>query len=141
MKRKSQILYWEIKACLEETPMAVKAIAEKIGVDYHTIYCELADLEQLGKVTKVKHDDEVMFLWTGKVPKFEYELSTNVVEIDKIQCQFIGTPSDKRQIKFPMFVFKAIKQKIGSINKFDLMLEVKAIKADGVWYRIQPKGV
>jgi len=140
MKRKSQVLYWDIKACIEENPMTIKAIAEKLGFDYHRIFEELKDLQKLGKVVEVKHADEVMMLWTDVVPTFEYELARNKVEIRKVDCQFISTPSIKRQMKLPMFVLKSIKKKINLQGRFDLMLEVKAVQtSDGKWYKIEQK--
>ena len=141
MKRKSQVLYWEIKACIEESPKTIKDIAKELGFDYHRIFEELKDLQKLGKVVEVKHAGEVMMLWTDVVPKFEYELAHNLIEMRNVDCQFIGTPSEKRQVKLPMFVLKALKEKIGLTSKFDLMLEVKAVYADGIWYKIETKKV
>ena len=138
MKRKSQVLYWDIKECIEENPMTIKAIAEKIGFDYHRVFEELRDLEKLGKVVKREHEGETMMLWLDTVPQFEYELEHNIVEVRKVDCEFIGTPSIKNQIKLPMFVLRAIKEKINLQGKFDLMLEVKAVKtADSKWYKIE----
>ena len=141
MKRKSQVLYWDIKACIEENPKTINQIAKELGFDYHRIFEELNDLEKLGKVVKVEHAGETMMLWTDKVPQFEYELSHNIVEISKVNCQFIATPSEKRQIKLPMFVLKALKEKLGLTKTFDLMLEVKAILVDGIWYKIETQKV
>lgn len=138
MKRKSQVLYWEIKACIEEEPKTINTISKELGFDYHRIFEELKDLEKLGKVVKVKHEGETMMLWLDTVPQFEYELDHNIVEMKKVDCEFIGTPSIKNQIKLPMFVLKAIKEKIHLLGKFDLMLEVKAVKtADSKWYKIE----
>ncbi len=140
MKRKSQILYWEIKECIEENPMTIKAIAIKLGFDYHRIFEELRDLEKLGKVVKVKHEGETMMLWLDKIPQFEYEINHNIVEVRKVDREFIGTVSIKNQIKLPMFVLRSIKKAINLQGRFDLMLEVKAVKTvDNVWYKIETK--
>lgn len=139
MKRKSQVLYWEIKACIEENPKTINMIAKELGFDYHRIFDELKDLEKLGKIVSVKHEGEAMMLWLDKVPQFEYELDHNIVEFRKVDCQFIGTPSIKNQIKLPMFVLRALKDKIDLQGKFDLMLEVKAIQANDIWYKIETK--
>ncbi len=138
MKRKSQVLYWDIKTCIEKEPKTAKQIAKELGFDYHRIFEELRDLEKLGKVVKVKHEGETMMLWLDKVPQFEYELSNNIVSMRKVDKIFIGTPSLKNQIKLPMFVLRAIKKAVNLQGRFDLMLEVKAVKTvDNIWYKIE----
>jgi hypothetical protein len=119
--------------------MTVQQIADKLGLSYHSIYEEMKDLETLGKVVKVEHAGETMMLWLDKEPKFEYELSHNIVKMDKTICQFVGTPSDKNQIKLPMFVLRGLKEAINIHGRFDLMLEVKAVEADNIWYKIETK--
>jgi len=137
-KGKSQVLYWEIKACIEKEPKTIKTISKELGFNYHRIFEELRDLEKLGKVVKVVHENQAMILWTDVIPKFEYELEHNIVEMKKVDCEFISTPSIRNQIKLPLFVLKAIKEKINLQGKFDLMLEIKAVKtADSKWYKIQ----
>lgn len=140
MKRKSQVLYWDIKACIEKEPKTVTQIAEELGFDYHRIFEELRSLEKLGNISKVKHEGDWKMLWLDKVTQFEYELSTNKVSMKKVDKIFIGTPSIKNQIKLPMYVLRAIKKAVNLQGRFDLMLEVKAVKTvDNVWYKIETK--
>ena len=79
-------------------------------------------------------------LWLDKVPQFEYEIKHNLVEMRKVDKEFIGTPSIKNQIKLPIFVLRAIKEAVNLQGRFDLMLEVKAVKTvDNIWYKIETK--
>ena len=138
-KRKSKILYWDIKACIEDTPKTRQDIAEEIGESYQTIFHELKDLVAMGIVTEVKHDGQVMMLWNDEPSKMEYEMAKNVVEMRKPECQFFGRPSEKYQVKLPYFIFRNLKEKLGFKTRIDLMLEVKAVFFDGQWTRIENK--
>lgn len=137
MTKKATILYWDIKACIEDNPMTGADIARKLGLDYQMISFEIANLIKLGKVIRVKHDAKMMLLWTNVVPTFEYELSNNIVTLRKVKTQFVGAVTEVAQMKVPNFFIKAIGEKIKMTTKMNLMLEVKAVYVNNMWYKIE----
>lgn len=139
--RKSRIFYWDIKACIEDVPKTVQDISDELGMDYQKVFKEIRDLERLGKIVKVRHDGQLMMLWRDKPYAFEYELSKNIVKIRKSTMQFVTTPSVERQCKLPMFLLRELKSKLGMVAQFDLILEVKAVKLDNVWYKIEEEKI
>jgi len=131
-----------IKDVLEQTPMSVKGLSEKTGLEFHYLYGEIQELIALGKIKVVKHDGEDMLLWTTVVPLFEYELANNIVSIDKKYSEFSCTPSLKNQMKLPSFVIKELKKKLSEIKyPFQVILELKAIQVEGTWHKIQKEKI
>lgn len=131
-----------MKESLSKYPQTVKKLAEmmeeQFDVNYQYVLREVDELISLNKIKKVKHNNEVLLLWTEEVIKFDYEFSNNEIELDKRYIQFHTVPSKVRQMKLPMYVLEELSKKIVNLgSKLELMLEVKAISSDGVWYKVK----
>jgi len=143
MSARRLVLHYEfIKKTLKDTPMTIKKLTEEMtksfDVNYTYVHKEIHELISINKIKMIKHNNEMMLLWTETQVKFEHELSTNVVELDKQYTEFITRPSKVRQMKLPLFVIEELKKQIVDLDKdMELMLGVTAVKSNGVWYKIK----
>ena len=143
MITKKLILHYEfMQNFLKDDPKTTKQLAEamkkEFGVDYHYVYTEVQDLISLNKIKMVKYNTEMLLLWTNVELKFEHELSTNVVHIEKQFIEFNTKPSIVRQMKLPIFVLAKLKEKITDLSEnLELMVALTAVKSNGVWYKIE----
>ncbi len=125
-----------------DDPKTVKQLAEdmkkEFGVDYHYVYTEVQDLISLNKIKMVNHNNETLLLWTETEVKFEHELSSNVVKLEKQYIEFSTKPSVVRQMKLPLYVLAELSKTIVNLSeKLELMLALTAVKSNGVWYKIE----
>ncbi len=142
MQSKKLLIHFDfMKETLSNQPMTIKTLHilmnNKFDVNYQYVKREVDELVTLKKIIKVKHNNESMLLWTKEVLKFEYELSNNIITIGKAYSEFHAIPSVVRQIRFPLYIVEEFKKKLGSLDKIELMLDITAVKSDGVWYKIQ----
>ena len=125
-----------------DDPKTVKQLADdmkkEFGVDYHYVYTEVQDLISLNKIKMVNHNNETLLLWTETEVKFEHELSSNVVKLEKQYIEFSTKPSVVRQMKLPLYVLAELSKSIVNLSeKLELMLALTAVKSNGVWYKIE----
>ena len=143
MSTKKLILHYEfMKDFLKDDPRTTKQLADemkkKFDVDYHYVYTEVQELISLNKIKLVKYNTEMLLLWTEIEPKFEYELSHNVVNLDKQYTEFVTKPSKVRQMKLPLFVLVELRKKIADLSEnLELMVALTAVRSNGVWYKIE----
>lgn len=140
--KKLLLHYNFMKESLSKEPKTTKLLAEEMkaefDVNYQYVLREVNQLVSLKKIKKVNHNMEILLLWTEETVKFEYELSNNVIQLDKQFMVFDTVPSKVRQMKLPLFIWDALNNKIVNLSeKIELMLELKAIKSNGVWYKIK----
>ncbi len=110
----------------------------KFKLNYEYVRREVEELVSLKKIKRVKHNNETLLLWTKEVIKFDYEQSSNLVKLDKQYTEFITRPSKVRQMMLPLYIIAEMTKRIVNLSeKFELMLEIKAVKSDGVWYKIE----
>jgi len=115
-----------------------KLMEIKFEVNYEYVRREVEELVSLKKIKKVKHNNETLLLWTKEVIKFDYEQSSNLVKLDKQYTEFITRPSKVRQMMLPLYIIAEMAKRMANLSeKFELMLEIKAVKSDGVWYKIE----
>ena len=131
-----------MKDQLSNKPMTIDQLAgmmqQRFLVNYQYVRREVEELMSLNKIKKVKHNSEILLLWTNEVIKFDYELANNVIELDKQYIEFHTIPSKVRQMKLPLYVLGEINKKLANLsNRVELMLEVKAISSNGVWYKVK----
>ena len=130
-----------MKDTLSNNPMTVKDLYilmhNKFDVNYQYVNREVKELITLKKIKQIKHNNEMMLVWDKKPIQFEYELSNNILTIGKQYVEFLAIPSGVRQIRFPLYIIKALKEKLGSLDKLELMLDITAVKSNRVWYKIQ----
>lgn len=127
---------------LSEEPVSLIALAKMMEtvfkVNYEYVRREVEELVSLNKIKKVKHNNETLLLWTKEVITFDYEQSSNLVKLDKQYTEFITRPSKVRQMMLPLYIIAEMAKSIANLSeKFELMLEIKAVKSDGVWYKIE----
>lgn len=127
---------------LSRDPLTIKQLADKMEaqffLNYQYVRREVDELISLNKIKKVKHNNETLLLWTEESIKFDYEHSKRVIELDKQYLQFHTVPSKVRQMKLPMYVLQELGNKLADLGeKIELMLEVKAICSNGVWYKVK----
>jgi hypothetical protein len=143
MKKSKKLLinYNEIKDLLEDTPMTITELEDKVHHGMTYLQQEINELVILKKIEKIRHDNQLLLLWTEIVPKFEYELSNNVINLDKKFIQFSTIPSERRQMKFPKFIVEELQKQIKNMNleKMEMILEIKALKFDDSWHSIKQK--
>jgi len=143
MITKKLILHYDfMKNFLKDDPKTTKQLADgmkkEFGVDYHYVYTEVQDLISLNKIKMIKYNTEMMLLWTNVELKFEYELSRNVVQIEKQFIEFNTRPSKVRQMKLPLFVLVKLREKIADLDEnLELMVALTAVKSNEVWYKIE----
>ena len=143
MSTKKLILHYEfMKNFLKDDPRTTKQLADemkkKFSVDYHYVYTEVQELISLNKIKLVKYNTEMLLLWTEIEPKFEYELSHNVVNLDKQYTEFVTKPSKVRQMKLPLYVLVELRKKIADLSEnLELMVALTAVRSNGVWYKIE----
>ncbi len=143
MSTKKLILHYEfMKDFLKDDPRTTKQLADemkkKFDVDYHYVYTEVQELISLNKIKLVKYNTEMLLLWTEIEPKFEYELSHNVVNLDKQYTEFVTKPSKVRQMKLPLYVLVELRKKIADLSEnLELMVALTAVRSNGVWYKIE----
>lgn len=139
---KKLILHFNfMKELLSKEPMSMLTLAsvmeKEFGVGYNYVNAEVNELISLNKIKKIKHNNEMLLLWTKEVIKFEYELSNNMIQLDKQYIEFNTIPSKVRQMKLPLYILYELNKKIADLGeKLELMLELKAVKSNGVWYKI-----
>ena len=131
-----------VKHSLEDDPKTIKQLADimkkKFGVNYHYVYTDVHELISLNKIKLVKYNTEMLLLWTEIEPKFEYELSHNVVNLDKQYTEFVTKPSKVRQMKLPLYVLVELRKKIADLSEnLELMVALTAVRSNGVWYKIE----
>lgn len=131
-----------MKDTLSEKPVTILELATimeiKFKVNYEYVRREVEELVSLNKIKKVKHNNETLLLWTKAVITFDYEQSSNLVKLDKQYTEFITRPSKVRQMMLPLYIIAEMAKGIANLSeKFELMLEIKAVKSDGVWYKIE----
>ncbi len=140
---KRLILHYEfMRDVLSRDPLTIKQLADKMEaqffLNYQYVRREVDELISLNKIKKVKHNNETLLLWTEESIKFDYEHSKRVIELDKQYLQFHTVPSKVRQMKLPMYVLQELGNKLADLGeKIELMLEVKAICSNGVWYKVK----
>ena len=142
MITKKLILHYEFMKNSLDDPKTVKQLADdmkkEFGVDYHYVYTEVQDLISLNKIKMVNHNNETLLLWTETEVKFEHELSSNVVKLEKQYIEFSTKPSVVRQMKLPLYVLAELSKSIVNLSeKLELMLALTAVKSNGVWYKIE----
>ena len=122
-----------------ETLQQLCAAMHKVfGVDYFYVRREVHELILLKKIKKVKYNDVELLQWTEKVMQFEHDLTNNVIQLDRQYIEFMSQPSKVRQMRFPLHILKELVNKLPDLGEgFELILEMKAIKSNKVWYKIQ----
>ncbi len=131
-----------MKDILSEQPISLISLAKKMELkfklNYEYVRREVEELVSLNKIKRVKHNNETLLLWTKAVIIFDYEQSSNLVKLDKQYTEFITRPSKVRQMMLPLYIIAEMTKGIANLSeKFELMLEIKAVKSDGVWYKIE----
>ncbi len=131
-----------MKEVLSKDPISIISLAKlmetKFKLNYEYVRREVEELVSLKKIKRVKHNNETLLLWTKEVIKFDYEQSSNLVKLDKQYTEFITRPSKVRQMMLPLYIIAEMTKRIVNLSeKFELMLEIKAVKSDGVWYKIE----
>lgn len=141
------LLHFEfIKKTLQDNEMTEEKFAEMMAKEFNVtlsyVYKEVNELVSLKKIIKKRYNNDTLLCWTKEILKFEYELESNKIELDR-QFVIFRTISNKyRQMRFPTFMYKELKKHIVGLDEnADIMLEIKAIKSDGVWYSIKQKEV
>lgn len=142
MGQKKLILHFNfMKQVLEKEPITLEDLAQKMlkefGVDYYYVRREIDELIALKKVKRVKIDSRTLLVWTKEFVKFEYELENNVLKLDRQYTEFNVIPSKVRQMKLPLFVLSELNKKIADLSELELMLEIKAVRSNGVWYTVK----
>lgn len=143
MSKKLLLHFSFIKKTLTEEPRTKKVLADMMMVEfgdqisYHYVFGEVKELVSLGKIKEVKHNNETQLLWLEKEVQFEYELSNNVIKLDKQFKQFITIPSKVRQMRLPLYVIAELRNKIVDLGEhIELILDINAVKSNGTWYKI-----
>ncbi len=131
-----------MKEVLSKDPISIISLAKlmetKFKLNYEYVRREVEELVTLKKIKRVKHNNETLLLWTKEVITFDYEQSSNLVRLDKQYTEFITKPSRVRQMMLPLYVLAEMVKGIANLSEnFELMLEIKAVKSDGVWYKIE----
>lgn len=131
-----------MKEILSKDPISILSLAKlmeiKFKLNYEYVRREVEELVSLKKIKRVKHNNETLLLWTKEVITFDYEQSSNLVRLDKQYTEFITRPSKVRQMMLPLYIIAEMAKGIANLSeKFELMLEIKAVKSDGVWYKIE----
>lgn len=143
MSKKLLLHFNFLKKSLSGNPKTIKDVYEEMekefGVNYQYVYREIQELIKLNKINIVRHVGQDMLLWSKAPVQFEYELSHNVVKIEKQYVEFHTVPSKVRQMKLPVYVLSAIQEKLYESldQQLELIVEVKAIKSNQKWYKIQ----
>ena len=132
-----------IKETLTKEPITTKELADKMishfgdTINYHYVYGEVKELMSLNKIKEVKYNNETQLLWIEKEVQFEYDLSNNVIKVDKQFKEFVCIPSKVRQMRLPMYILDELRNKIADLGEnIELILELKAIKTGPTWYKI-----
>ena len=118
MSKKILLQFSFIKRTLSEEPRTKKVLADMMmtefgdKISYHYVFGEVKELVSLGKIKEIKYNNETQLLWLEKEIKFEYELSNNVIKLDKQFKQFITIPSKVRQMRLPLYVIAELRNKI-----------------------------
>ncbi len=144
MKKKLLLHFNFIKKALEDEPITVKALAdlmeEEFQVNFSYVYGEVQELISINKIKVAKYNNEKLLCWSQREVQFEHELSTNMIHLDKQFKTFICVPSSVRQMRLPLYIIGALGEELKNLgNKFELMLELKAIKSNKVWYNIEKR--
>ena len=133
-----------IRDTLRTEPCTKKVLADKMlkefgdKISYHYVFGEVKELVSLNKIKEVKYNNETQLLWLEKEVQFEYELSNNVIKLDKQYKQFITIPSKVRQMRLPLYVIAELKNKIVDLGEhIELILDINAVKSGNTWYKIQ----
>ena len=132
-----------IKETLTKEPCTTIELTEKMvkhfgdTINYHYVNGEVKELISLNKIKEVKYNNETQLLWLDKEVQFEYDLSNNVIKLDKQYKEFITIPSKVRQMRLPMYILDEFRNKIADLGEnIELILELKAIRSGSTWYKI-----
>ena len=141
MPNKKLLLHYNfMKDILDTDPMSIlklyELMAKEFGVNYQYVRREVKELIALKKIIEVKHNNEIMLLWTKEKLKFEYELSNNIMTLGKQFVEFHTIPSCVHQMRLPQYVLKELRKQNVKTENIELMLEIKAIKSNEVGYKI-----
>lgn len=145
MPNKKLLLHFEfIRDSLSDKPKNVTDLYEEMktefDLNYQYVYRDVKDLISMGYIKEVRHDGKTLLLWQNVKTKFEYENSDKVIDIERQYKRFIVIPSVVRQMRLPKYLLKALNDVVSvGEHGFELVLELKAIKYNNFWYRVEDK--
>ncbi len=127
-----------IRNSLLDCPKNIAELSRDLGLSYNRTYRTVNELIRLNKIKDCIYDDRNLLMWNEEV-KFVYESSADL-NIDEQFVKFECKPSKYMQMKLPVFVIQELGKKVGELQSdFKVILEIKAIKNNDKWYKINYK--